>query len=159
MRRTGFAMTAGLLLVLAGCGYFAKTNVGRAVQVAELEQRLVVRAASAVKAMCVAVPPSLDEPTCAKAKKLFETWRAGQIAAAEAIAAWKAVSAAGGSSDAALVAADVRVQGALARLGPLVKALLDFAGQFVNLDGLRRQISDLPPVSGEFLDTAAFAAR
>ena len=126
---------AVLVAVLAAC---TSSPVGKAVQVADYETKVVVAAARQVKAMCV--EGTLSAAACVNAEAAYHKWRAAAITAANAIAAWKAVSSAGASSG-DLSAADAKVKAALDELAPLAKAALDLYRQFVDVKAIEQEVA------------------
>jgi hypothetical protein len=128
------------LSVLSGCALFATSPVGKAIQAADFEGKVIVAAARQVKGMCTAVPPQISAAACASAQAAYTKWRAAQITAANAIAAWKAVSTAGAASP-ELNAADAKVKAALAELDPLAQAATDLYKQFVDIKKIQQQVA------------------
>lgn len=145
MRRLILILT--LAVALTGCatisGLFAKSPVGKAIQVADYEQKIIVAAARQVKAMCTATPQKLTTASCASSEATYTKWRAAQITAANAIAAWKAVSTAGAGSP-ELSTADAKVRAALDELAPLAQAALDLYRQFVDVKKIEQDIVPAP---------------
>lgn len=122
--RAAFALLLAVLY-LAGC---ATTPIGKAIQAADLQQKIVREAA--VQVAMIHLQGGIAEPMYADIKKAYADWAAAQVALAQSIAAWKAVGT---------VENDQRVTAALQRVGPLAEAYFKLVGRWVNLADIQKK--------------------
>lgn len=115
-----------LAVLMAAC---ATTPIGKAIQSADLQQKIVHEAA--VQVAMIHLQGGIAEPVYKDIKKAYADWAAAQAALAQSIAAWKAV----GTPE-----NDSRVTAALKRLGPLAEAYLKLAGRWVNLAEIQKKV-------------------
>ena len=114
------------ILMLAAC---ATTPIGKAIQSADLQQKIVKEAA--VQVAMIHLQGGIAEPLYADIKKAYADWAAAQVALAQSIAAWKAVGTPGNDS---------KVTAALNRIGPLAESYLKLVGRWVNLTEVQKKV-------------------
>jgi len=118
------ALVAALLM--AAC---ATTPIGKAVQSAEAQKRLVEGAM--IEVAKLHLQGKMSESDYAKARKDYQAWADVQNALAASLSTWKAVSTAENGQ---------KVSAALQRLGPLTDNLLNFVGRFVDLTAVKAKL-------------------
>ena len=88
VRYVSLILIVGLLA--AGCaGWQAKTEIGKAIQYADLQKQVVVQAMVEVRVLNK--KGTLSDADYAKATSVYETWGKSNDALAEGLAAWKAI--------------------------------------------------------------------
>jgi Tfp pilus assembly protein PilF len=115
-----------LAVVLVAC---ATTPIGKAIQAADFQQKVVHEAA--VQVAMIHLQGGIAEPTYAAIKKAYADWAAAQAALAHSLAAWKVVQTPENDS---------KVTAALTRIGPLAEAYLKLVSRWVDVPAIQQKV-------------------
>lgn len=121
------------VFMVYGC---ASTAVGKATQTADVQKQLVERAAVEFIKLKKSGDARITDAVYASARNAYENWAVAQGGVAQALASWKTVSS------------DVNEQKLMAALNEVVKhvdAYLAIVGRFVDLEKIKKTISDTRP--------------
>lgn len=125
----------GLILVLVLVSACAKTALGKAIQSADVQKQLVEGAAVEFIKLHIKGDPRITDAVYAKGKAAYQRYYVTQMALASALASWQTVASPG--NEAALTTA-------LTEVTKNINVYLDFVGQFVDVNALKKKLSAGP---------------
>jgi len=118
-----------VLVLLVGAWACASTPLGKAVQAADAQKQLVE--ASADEFARLYLNKAISVETYRQGKDAYQTWAKGETALAKSLAEWKRLQ----DKD-----SGARLSQALADVGALASAYLDFVGRFVDVPALAKRL-------------------
>lgn len=116
------------VLVFAGC---ASTTLGKAIQSAEAQKKLVEAAAIEFAKLHMKGDPRITEAVYARGKAAYQKYYTAQVAEANALASWKTVSSPENES---------KLTAALTEVTNNINVYLALVGQFIDLSALQQKI-------------------
>jgi len=128
-RSLSLLLLMAMLWVLAAC---ASTALGKAIQTADAQKRVVEGAAVEFAKLHLKNDPRITDAVYAQGKAAYQKWYASQLALASALASWKTVSSAGN---------EATLTTALSEVTKNINVYLGFVGTFVDLAALKAKLS------------------
>lgn len=130
-----FGLFLMMVLVLALASACAKTALGKAIQSADVQKKLVETAAVEFIKLHLKGDPRITDAVYAQGKAAYQKYYTTQLTLATALASWQTVASPG--NEATLTAA-------LTEVTKNINVYLDFVGQFVNVNALKQKLSAGP---------------
>jgi hypothetical protein len=128
-RHSSQALALALVLIIAvAC---ATTGLGKSIQAADLQKRLVEEAAVEFIKLHLKGDPRITDAVYAEAKTTYGKWAAAQSALAQSLATWQTVKSEPNEQ---------RLTAALTQVKNSADVYLALVAKFVNLDALKAKI-------------------